>query len=139
MRNSNQFDRIVKNLRSFVDRIRHNPLAHPKLSLWYLGTRENIAELPDFIRLAAAIGVREVYLQRLVYFQDDDGYGLATSEKDPDGFRWQNPGIGEIKARLWQNSLIFTSMPPVWQHRSKACAPIPQTGLPGKSASARKP
>jgi radical SAM protein with 4Fe4S-binding SPASM domain len=81
MRNSNQFDQIVKNLRSFVDRISHHPLSQPKLSLWYLGTRENIAELPDFIRLAASIGVREVYLQRLVYFLNDDGYGVATSEK----------------------------------------------------------
>jgi radical SAM protein with 4Fe4S-binding SPASM domain len=81
MRNSSQFDQIVKNLRSFVDRTRHRPFSHPKLSLWYLGTRENIAELPDFIRLAASIGVREVYLQRLVYFQDDDGYGVATPEK----------------------------------------------------------
>jgi len=88
MRNSNQFDQIVKNLRSLVDRISHHPLSQPKLSLWYLGTRENIAELPDFIRLAASIGVREVYLQRLVYFQDDDGYGVATPAKtlmDSDG------------------------------------------------------
>ena len=88
MRNSNQFGQIVKNLRSFVGRIRHHPLCHPKLSLWYLGTRDNIAELPDFIRLAASIGVREVCLQRLVYFQDNDGYGVATPEKtlmDSDG------------------------------------------------------
>ncbi len=81
MRNSNKFDQIVKNLRSFVDLIRHDPVSHPKLSLWYLGTRENIAELPDFIRLAASISVSEVYLQRLVYFQDDNGYGVATSAK----------------------------------------------------------
>ncbi|MGW8303463.1 MAG: radical SAM/SPASM domain-containing protein [Desulfobacterales bacterium] len=81
MRNSDQFDQIVKNLRSFVERIRHHPLSQPKLSLWFLGTRDNIAELPDFIRLAASIGVSEVYLQRLVYFQDDDGYGVATPQK----------------------------------------------------------
>ena len=88
MRNSNQFDRIIKNLRSMVDRIRNHSRNRLKLSLWYLGTRENIAELPDFIRLAASIGVREVYLQRLVYFQDDDGYGIATPQKslmDSDG------------------------------------------------------
>ena len=81
MRDSNQFDRIVANLRSFVDRIEHFPHSHPRLSLWYLGTSENIDELPDFIRLAAFIGVSEVYLQRLVYFQDDEGYGVATPEK----------------------------------------------------------
>lgn len=81
MRNSNRFDQIVANLRSFVDRIRRRRACRPKLSLWYLGTRENIDELPEFVRLAASIGVTQVYLQRLVYFQDDDGYGLATSEK----------------------------------------------------------
>jgi radical SAM protein with 4Fe4S-binding SPASM domain len=31
------------------------------------GMKENIAELPEVIRLAAHIGVREVYLQRFVY------------------------------------------------------------------------
>jgi radical SAM protein with 4Fe4S-binding SPASM domain len=81
MRNSNRFDQVVENLRSFVDRIRRQPLCHLKLSLWYLGTCDNIAELPDFIRLAASIGVRAVYLQRLVYFQDDGGYGVATPQK----------------------------------------------------------
>lgn len=54
---------------------------HPKLSLWFLGTRENISELPGFVKLAARIGIRDVYLQRLVYFQDDAGYGVARVEK----------------------------------------------------------
>lgn len=81
MRNSNKFDQIVDNLKSFVELIGRLRANHPKLSFWYLGTRENIAELPDFIRLAASISVNEVYLQRLVYFQDDNGYGLATPAK----------------------------------------------------------
>ena len=81
MRNSHQFDRIIKNLRTFVERTGRSAVSHPKLSLWFLGTRENIAELPDFIRLAAAIGVGEVYFQRLVYFQEGDSYGLAAPEK----------------------------------------------------------
>ena len=81
MRNSDGFDRIVNNLQSFVERMQRKAVSRPKLSLWYLGTRENIDALPAFIRLAAAIGVGQAYLQRLVYFQDDAGYGLATSEK----------------------------------------------------------
>jgi radical SAM protein with 4Fe4S-binding SPASM domain len=52
-------------------------VTHPKLSLWFLGTQNNISDLPDFVELASGIGLEEVYLQRLVYFQDDDGYGLA--------------------------------------------------------------
>ena len=81
MRNSDRFDQIVTNIRSFVKRMRQLQVTRPALSLWYLGTRENINALPEFVRLAADIGVNHVYLQRLVYFHDDDGYGLATSEK----------------------------------------------------------
>ena len=81
MRNSDKFDQIVFNLKSFVEHKKRLGVTGPKLSLWYLGTRENIAELPEFIRLAAVIGVKDVYLQRLVYFQDDGGYGVAMPEK----------------------------------------------------------
>jgi len=88
MRNSDKFDQIVGNLHSFVEHSKRLHVSHPKLSLWYLGTRANIAELPEFIRLAAAIGIKDVYLQRLVYFQNDAGYGVAIPEKtlmDSDG------------------------------------------------------
>jgi radical SAM protein with 4Fe4S-binding SPASM domain len=81
MRNSDEFDCIIGNVQAFSDRIRSLRVSSPRLSLWYLGTRENIYELPDFIRLAASLDVTEVYLQRLVYFQDDKGYGLARTEK----------------------------------------------------------
>ena len=81
VRNSDEFHRVVANVRAFSKHIKSMHLPCPKLSLWFLGTRENISELPDFVRLAASLGVAEVYLQRLVYFQDDQGYGLAKSEK----------------------------------------------------------
>ena len=88
MRNSDKFDQIVANLKSLVEHRKHLHVSRPKISLWYLGTRENLAELPEFIRLADAIGIKDVYLQRLVYFQDDTGYGVAIPEKtlvDSDG------------------------------------------------------
>ena len=56
---------------------RQRRATHPKLSLWFLGTRDNISDLPAFVQLAVEIGILEVYLQRLVYFQDGDGHGLA--------------------------------------------------------------
>jgi radical SAM protein with 4Fe4S-binding SPASM domain len=49
--------------------------------LWFLGAQENIAELPGLLRLAADIGIEEIHLQRLVYFQDHEGYGVARHEK----------------------------------------------------------
>jgi MoaA/NifB/PqqE/SkfB family radical SAM enzyme len=42
------------------------------------GLKETIEQLPDFVRLAARIGVGEVYLQRLVF--DDLGRGLAREQ-----------------------------------------------------------
>jgi len=48
------------------------------VSLWLTGLKETVAQLPDFVRLAAQMGVREVHLQRLVF--DDQGYGMARAE-----------------------------------------------------------
>ena len=81
IRNSNAFEGVVDNIKSFLLLQKQQQAAYPKLSLWFLGTRENIAELPGFVRLAAEIGIAEVYLQRLVYFQDDEGYGVARAAK----------------------------------------------------------
>ena len=53
--------------------------------MWFLGTKENITELPGLVRLAAEIGIGEIHLQRLVYFQDHEGYGVARCEKTLQG------------------------------------------------------
>lgn len=66
LRGIDQLPRIVENLRAFV--ARHGGRERPRVSLWLVGMRENLHELPDFVRLGAQIGVPEVYLQRLVYF-----------------------------------------------------------------------
>jgi MoaA/NifB/PqqE/SkfB family radical SAM enzyme len=81
VRDSDKFDLIVKNLRTMAKRLHSRKLSQPKLSLWFLGNQENITELPKLIELAASIGIGELHLQRLVYFLDDDGYGLAKSGK----------------------------------------------------------
>lgn len=81
IRNSDKFEQVLENLRSLVLLQRKYGTAHPRLSLWFLATRDNVSELPGFVKLAADIGIGEVYLQRLVYFQDDDGFGLARASK----------------------------------------------------------
>jgi radical SAM protein with 4Fe4S-binding SPASM domain len=43
----------------------------PRVSAWLTGLKETIAELPAFVEMAADIGIREVYLQRLVYFEHE--------------------------------------------------------------------
>lgn len=66
LRGVDQLPRIVGNLTAFV--ARHGGRTQPRVSLWFVGMRENLHQLPDFVRLGAQIGVQEVYLQRLVYF-----------------------------------------------------------------------
>jgi MoaA/NifB/PqqE/SkfB family radical SAM enzyme len=65
------FNRILRNVRRFRElqvRERHE---RPRVSAWLTGLKETIADLPAFVRVAADIGVKEVYLQRLVYFESD--------------------------------------------------------------------
>jgi MoaA/NifB/PqqE/SkfB family radical SAM enzyme len=77
MRKSGQFNQVLENLRACMAQLKSRGLSRPRISLWFLGTRENIDELPQFIHLAADLGVSEIYLQRLVFFLDREGCGLA--------------------------------------------------------------
>jgi MoaA/NifB/PqqE/SkfB family radical SAM enzyme len=81
MRGSDQFHRILANLRALKALQADLQTDRPAVSLWFLGTRDNIDELPRLVRLAAELEINEVYLQRLVYFQDDAGYGVAKQQK----------------------------------------------------------
>jgi MoaA/NifB/PqqE/SkfB family radical SAM enzyme len=78
VRGKDMFDRIVRNTSEFTQLQREIGAATPRVSLWLTGLKETIDQLPDFVRLAARIGVGEVHLQRLVF--DDLGRGLARAE-----------------------------------------------------------
>jgi radical SAM protein with 4Fe4S-binding SPASM domain len=80
VRGKDYFNRIVRNVRAFTEMQRREGLARPRVSLWLTGLKETVAQLPDFVRLAHDIGVGEVYLQRLVYF-DKDAIGLARPDQ----------------------------------------------------------
>ena len=71
------FERVVANLTEMVGTKRKLGATTPRLSFWVTGLRENLAELPGVVELAARIGVEEVYLQRLTYW----GEGLAVAEQ----------------------------------------------------------
>jgi MoaA/NifB/PqqE/SkfB family radical SAM enzyme len=72
-----QFHRVVDNVSRLIARQRDLLRSVPKVSFWFTGIRANIHELPDLIRLAHKIGVAEVYLQRLVFYET----GLAVREQ----------------------------------------------------------
>jgi MoaA/NifB/PqqE/SkfB family radical SAM enzyme len=79
VRGKDMFDRIVTNLTAFRKRQRERGAELPRVSLWLTGLRETIGQLEAFVRLAHQMDVQEVYLQRLVFF-NDNAMGLARAE-----------------------------------------------------------
>jgi MoaA/NifB/PqqE/SkfB family radical SAM enzyme len=79
VRGRDLFDRILRNVKNFVALKKRMSAQSPRLSLWLTGLRETLEQLPAFIRLAHEIGVPEVHLQRLVYFENNP-IGLARPE-----------------------------------------------------------
>lgn len=80
VRGKNYFDRILRNVHAFRDMQEREGHATPRVSIWLTGLKETVQELPAFVRVAADIGVKEVYLQRLVFF-DERAIGLARPDQ----------------------------------------------------------
>jgi MoaA/NifB/PqqE/SkfB family radical SAM enzyme len=82
IRGHDQFQRVIEGVQGLVETKRRLHSDTPAISLWCVVTKENLAELPGVVRLAARLGVPEVYLQRLVYFagEKEEQYGLARQE-----------------------------------------------------------
>ncbi len=69
VRGRDYFQRILGNVRRFRELQEREAQTKPRVSVWLTGLRETLPELPDFVTVAHEIDVREVYLQRLVYFE----------------------------------------------------------------------
>ena len=80
IRGKNYFDRILRNVRAFRDLQEREGHDKPRVSAWLTGLKETVEELPAFVKVAAEIGVKEVYLQRLVFF-DRDAIGKARPDQ----------------------------------------------------------
>jgi radical SAM protein with 4Fe4S-binding SPASM domain len=68
---------IVRNLKTFEELKQQVAAQSPRTSIWFTAMRENIAELPLVVEIAAKTGVPEVYVQRFIFF----GKGLATEDQ----------------------------------------------------------
>jgi radical SAM protein with 4Fe4S-binding SPASM domain len=64
------FGRIIRNVRAFRELQEREGHTRPQVSIWLTGLKETVEELPAFVKVAAEIGVKEVYLQRLVFFAE---------------------------------------------------------------------
>jgi MoaA/NifB/PqqE/SkfB family radical SAM enzyme len=83
IRGANALPKLVEGLAGLVEIKTRRRAETPWISIWCVGTKDNLAELPDLVRLAARLGVPEVYLQRLVYFarEPEGQYGLARQDR----------------------------------------------------------
>ena len=79
LRGVDRLPQVIRNLEAFIQR--HGGRASPKVSLWWVAMQANLPQLPEFVRLAAQIGISEVYLQRLVYFGGGEQVDENTTMK----------------------------------------------------------
>lgn len=82
IRGANLLPKLRRGLEGLVKTKERLQAKTPHISIWCVSTRENLQELPDLLRLAADLGVPEVYMQRMVYFarEPEKQYGLARGE-----------------------------------------------------------
>ena len=77
VRGVDAFEKIWRNIGNFISMQKAQNASKPAVSLWFTAMRENLHELPLLVELAHKHGVPEIYLQRLVYFEQ----GLAASQQ----------------------------------------------------------
>ena len=70
IRGRDYFGRILRNVRAFRELQQREGYTRPQVSVWLTGLKETVEELPAFVKVAAEIDVKEVYLQRLVFFTE---------------------------------------------------------------------
>jgi radical SAM protein with 4Fe4S-binding SPASM domain len=74
--------RVIDNVRGLIATKARLGVETPRLSFWVVGTKENLEQLPDLIRLASSIGVPEVYVQRLTFAVEAvERYGAALPKQ----------------------------------------------------------
>lgn len=94
--------KIEVGLAGLVETMSRLRVSKPRISIWCVATRENLSEVPDLVRLAARLGVPEIYLQRMTFFarEPDRQYGMARLDYAVFGqdYRHQEQIIAECEA-----------------------------------------
>ena len=90
IRGRDYFGRILRNVRAFRALQEREGHARPQVSVWLTGLKETVEDLTAFVKVAAEIGVKEVYLQRLVFFADN-----AIGKAQPDQALFERLTEGE--------------------------------------------
>jgi MoaA/NifB/PqqE/SkfB family radical SAM enzyme len=82
IRGADLLDKLVSGLAGLVETKARLKSENPDISIWCVATRDNLEELPELVRLAAEVGVSEVYLQRMVYFAHEPAEQRGMAVKD---------------------------------------------------------
>jgi MoaA/NifB/PqqE/SkfB family radical SAM enzyme len=79
IRGADVLHKIEKGLAGLIETKARLKTGNPRISIWCVATKENLSELPELVRLAARLGVPEVYLQRMTFFaqEPEQQYGMA--------------------------------------------------------------
>ena len=109
VRGRDMFEQIVRNLRNFTAMLRERRTDRPKVSLWLTGLKETIGQLPAFVRLAKDLGIGEVYLQRLVYFEEGQGLARGQSSLFEQMQESEAAAIGEAEAHAEGLGISFNA------------------------------
>ena len=94
------FDRVVANVGEMVRTRACVRSRTPRIGIWMTALRENVAELPYLVDLAARLGVDEVYVQRLVFW----GQGLARSDQSV--YRARDVDVDKTVAEAERRALV---------------------------------
>lgn len=99
IRGADVLPKVLEGLRGLVTTKARLHSATPFISIWCVATQDNLRELPALVRLAADLGVPELYVQRMTYFaqEPEEQYGLARA--DTAVFGQQQAEQDEIIAR----------------------------------------
>jgi MoaA/NifB/PqqE/SkfB family radical SAM enzyme len=83
IRGADVFHKIEEGLAGLAETKARLKADKPRISIWCVATKENLSELPDLVRLAARLGVPEVYLQRMTFFaqEPEQQYGMARQDQ----------------------------------------------------------
>lgn len=77
VRGVDAFNKVWRNVHAFILQQKKQDASKPAVSLWFTAMRENLHELSGLADLASEHGIQEIYMQRLVYFEQ----GLAASQQ----------------------------------------------------------
>jgi radical SAM protein with 4Fe4S-binding SPASM domain len=147
IRRGAKWDTVIGNLKSLRDQKAALKLSRPRLHLSFVMMRSNVQELPQFVELAAELGVEVVYFSHLVPF---DKLGMITESLGANLDDYQQYvdralllarqyGVHVVLPRTRQVGINFTlPRTPAKEQQTTHLAPIDQArnshGLPKRFA-----